>query len=122
MLAAYVERLSAGGACPFLGAYPRDVLHKLFRSTLRCGCVPRRPGAAVAEKLDDRLDVLRSERDVRGKWARPACLSSGRRPHCARSGYPRMAALGLRLWDSLVAASFPDHGPTGACFGPVLTR
>jgi transposase len=87
----------------------RDVLHEPESTTCACGCVLKRIGEDVAEKLDYTPGVFTVERHVRGKWVCAKCetlVQAPVAPHIIDKGLPTTGLLA-----QVLVAKFCDHLP-----------
>ncbi|MDU7588322.1 MAG: IS66 family transposase [Acidovorax sp.] len=87
----------------------REIRHEPESSTCRCGCLMRRIGEDVAEKLDYVPGVFSVERHIRGKWACAQCETIVQAPVAAHIIDKGMPTTGLLA--QVLVAKFLDHLP-----------
>jgi transposase len=87
----------------------REILHEPENTICSCGCVLKRIGQDVAEKLDYVPGVFTVERHVRGKWVCTKCetlVQAPVAPHIIDKGLPTTGLLA-----QVLVAKFCDHLP-----------
>ncbi len=87
----------------------REIRHEPESTTCRCGCLMKRIGEDVAEKLDYEPGVFTVERHIRGKWACANCETLVQGPvdaHVIDKGIPTTGLLA-----QVLIAKFADHMP-----------
>ena len=87
----------------------REIRHEPHNTTCRCGCVMKRIGEDVAEKLDYQPGVFTVERHVRGKWVCAQCetlVQAPVAPHIIDKGMPTTGLLA-----QVLVAKYADHLP-----------
>jgi transposase len=87
----------------------REIHHEPEITTCRCGCMMKRIGQDVAEKLDYRPGVFSVERHIRGKWVCRHCETVVQAPvpaHIIDKGIPTTSLLA-----QVLVAKFLDHLP-----------
>ena len=87
----------------------REIHHEPESTTCNCGCVLKRIGEAVTEKLDYAPGVFTVERHVRGKWVCAKCetlVQAPVAPHIIDKGLPTSGLLA-----QVLVAKFLDHLP-----------
>ena len=87
----------------------REIRHEPESSTCRCGCLMRRIGEDVAEKLDYVPGVFSVERHIRGKWACAQCETIVQAPVAAHIIDKGMPTTGLLA--QVLVAKYADHQP-----------
>ncbi len=87
----------------------REIRHEPESSTCRCGCLMRRIGEDVAEKLDYVPGVFSVERHIRGKWACAQCETIVQAPVAAHIIDKGMPTTGLLA--QVLVAKYADHHP-----------
>ncbi|MDO8773367.1 MAG: IS66 family transposase, partial [Burkholderiaceae bacterium] len=95
---------------PLPANLPRiDIRHEPDSTTCACGCLMKRIGQDVAEKLDYVPGVFSVERHIRGKWACAQCETLIQAPvdaHVIDKGIPTTGLLA-----QVLVAKFADHLP-----------
>jgi len=87
----------------------REIRHEPHNTTCRCGCVMKRIGEDVAEKLDYQPGIFTVERHVRGKWVCAQCetlVQAPVAPHIIDKGMPTTGLLA-----QVLVAKYADHLP-----------
>ena len=87
----------------------REIRHEPQSTTCSCGCLMKRIGEDVAEKLDYQPGVFTVERHVRGKWACTNCQTLVQAPvvpHIIDKGIPTTGLLA-----QVLVAKYADHLP-----------
>lgn len=87
----------------------REIRHEPETTTCGCGCLMKRIGEDVAEKLDYEPGVFTVERHIRGKWACANCETLVQAPvdaHVIDKGIPTTGLLA-----QVLVAKFADHLP-----------
>jgi transposase len=95
---------------PLPAHLPRtEIRHEPENTTCTCGCVLKRIGEDVSEKLDYEPGVFSVERHIRGKWACARCetlIQASVPPHVIDKGLPTTGLLA-----HVLVAKYLDHQP-----------
>jgi transposase len=95
---------------PLPAHLPRvEVHHEPEQTVCRCGCVMKRIGEDVSEKLDYTPGVVHVERHVRGKWACAQCQTLVQAPVPAEVIDKGIPTAGLLA--QVLVAKYADHQP-----------
>jgi len=87
----------------------REIHHEPHSTTCACGCMMKRIGEDIAEKLDYQPGVFTVERHVRGKWVCSRCeklIQAPVAPHIIDKGIPTTGLLA-----QVLVAKYADHLP-----------
>jgi transposase len=87
----------------------REIHHEPENTNCSCGCVLKRIGEDVAEKLDYQPGVFTVERHIRGKWVCAKCetlVQAPVAPHIIDKGIPTAGLLA-----QVLVAKYVDHLP-----------